>query len=94
MRTKDPKPGEKYVWIRMWCQMLGSYEYFAEGEIEQATIEGLRDTVCSVRAGHHVYLETVTNLNTRHDIIEWARVHHMEVPQHVLDAWNKKKVAP
>ena len=87
MKTEPPNTNDRYPWLRFWCQMLGSFEYYTQQEIAEAMAADLRETVIVVHGGP-MYLESVTNPTTRKQALDWADKHKIEMPKVVIEAWN------
>jgi hypothetical protein len=49
MRTQLPQPDSAYPYVRLWCRFMGSYEYYAVLQEDQARATGApRDAVYEV----------------------------------------------
>lgn len=88
MKTKDPTPGDKYPWIRARCQMMGSYEPFAQEQQRTAAKIGAPVTATRVMDGETDLLEEVTNPDTQQWYIEWAVDREILVPVDIFNAWT------
>jgi hypothetical protein len=64
----------KYKHLMAWCQMMGSYQYYIDAQIEEATRDNApEDAIFKDGKGVWHQYANVTNVSTRHvidDILE------------------------
>jgi hypothetical protein len=91
MRTQDPKPGERYGFVRRWCQYMGSYEPYTQRQLEMARAE---------RApAHAVYPKTIPKTGERvpgqwvtiDEIQSEAAVHYLYNGDHINNSPQRTK---
>lgn len=97
MRTLDPKSGEKYGFVRRWCQYMGSFEYYAAEQVALAHQENAPDHAVypktEPRSGQRIEGQWVTIDEIRSE----AAVHFLYNGCHIdtrPDRWNPKPEKP
>jgi hypothetical protein len=64
MRTKLPQPDSAYPYVRLWCRFMGSYEYYAVLQQDQARATGAPDNAVYMSDGERAWV-TLDDIQNR-----------------------------
>lgn len=87
---------EEYIWIKVWGRMLGSMDYYIEGQQELASKQNAPVTAIYTKVhpggtptGKWSILEEVTNPASQRHIRNLAQDLGYTIPDNVRDEWGR-----